>query len=182
MLRPGDHKPISAAVLQSEIDEESGQPIYAECRVNFTNDVVLTCQTAYTNAPTRQVLTVKSRDTHSEKEATINDFVVAHKDGLATYRVYDKVLDQVHGEMVVGRGESIDVPLGPPQNVTLWREFHHLCNSIDKHGWSDAISVKEAWDLTESSLQTKGILMALDESFKNGGALVEVPKVTRQSI
>jgi hypothetical protein len=181
MLRPGDHKPISAAVLDSEIDEESGQPIFAECRIHFTNNVVLTCQTAYTTAPTRQVLTVKSRDVHSEKEATINDFVVAHKDGLATYRVYDKVFSRVQGEMVVGRGESIDVPLGPPQNVTLWREFHHLCNSIDRHGWSNAEAVKEAWDLTESSLQTKGILMALDESFKNGGTLVQVPNAPKQS-
>ena len=94
-------------------------------------------------------------------------FLIPHPDGLATYRVYDKELDPVTKQLEVIRGECMDVPTGSPQDVSLWREFHRLCSSVDKAGGWNA-STCDAQRLTESSLQTKSVLKALDESFAHG--------------
>jgi len=104
----------------------------------------------------------------------MTDFVIPHPDGLSTYRVYDKGVDEVTGKLAVVSGECLDVPLGPPQDVTLWRQFHQLCDVIAGEGWGEKDATQEAWELTESSLQTKGILMAFDESFENGGKVVKM--------
>lgn len=101
----------------------------------------------------------------------MTDYVIPHPDGLATYRVYDKQLDEMTGKWEVVQGECLDVPTGSPPNVSLWREFHRLCKSVDDSGgWNK--STIDAQRLTESSLQTKTVLRALDQSFgerKEGG-------------
>ena len=103
----------------------------------------------------------------------MTDFVIAHPDGLATYRVYDKHLDEVTKKWEVVQGECLDVPTGSPQNVSLWREFHRMCDSVDKgDGWST--STVDAQRYTESSLQTKSVLKALDKSFAGKGGWVVV--------
>jgi len=131
----------------------------------------------YCNTPTRQVLTVKSA---ANKYATMTDYVIPHPDGLATYRVYDKELDETTGKWEVVQGECLDVPTGSPLSVSQWREFHRLCKSVDASGgWNT--STIDAQRLTESSLQTKTVLKALDQSFaerKEGqrGSWVNVEK------
>jgi hypothetical protein len=170
ILRVGS-KPVTAQVLESVADEASGQPISADCIVKFADNVVLECHVDYSmNSATRQVLTVKA----SNKYATMTDFVIPHPDGLATYRVYDKERNDKTGQLEVTQGECLDVPTGPSINVAMWRKFHELCKTIDDHGWTDGPETEEALRLTESSLQTKCILIALDESFKNNGAEVKI--------
>jgi hypothetical protein len=51
----------------------------------------------------------------------VQDFVIPHPDGLATYRIYQKVDD--HWQLEVVRGQMVDVPSGPPQDVMMWRDF-----------------------------------------------------------
>jgi Oxidoreductase family, NAD-binding Rossmann fold len=165
--------PLKATVLSHVLDEASGEPISATCRVEYTGGVVLDCQVVYSDASTRQVLTVRSE---TDKFATMTDFVLPHPDGLATYRVYDKQVNKLTGKMdIILAGECIDVPTGPPQNVTLWREFHHLCSSVEQYGWSqDVVQTREARILSESALQTKRILAALDESVSGAGAPIDI--------
>lgn len=47
----------------------------------------------------------------------MTDYVMPHPDGLATYRVYDKQLDEMTGKWEVVQGECLDVPTGSPPNV-----------------------------------------------------------------
>lgn len=170
MLR-SNHFPVRATVTDNVTDETSGEPIAANCQVEFSGGAVLKCNVLYSDAPTRQVLTVRSG---TNKYATMTDFLIPHPDGLATYRVYDKELNEYTGKLDIVKAECLDVPTGPPQNVTLWREFHQTCSSVERFGWSDAAETEEARVLTESSLQTKRILMALDESFQNNGVPVDI--------
>jgi hypothetical protein len=171
MLR-ANHFPVRATVTEHVADDTTGEPIAAKCQVEFNGGVVLKCNVVYSEAATRQVLTVRSG---TNKFATMTDFLIPHRDGLATYRVYDKELNKLTGLVdVIQGGECIDVPTGPPQDVSLWREFHQLCSSVERFGWTDAEETREARILTESALQTKRILMALDESFQNNGAPVDI--------
>lgn len=170
--------PIRATVEKHVLDETSQEPLWAQCRVDYADGAVLHCQVVYSDAPTRQVLTVRS---DLNRFATMTDFVIAHPDGLATYRVYNKERNNLTGKMdMVQGGECIDVPTGAPQNVTLWREFHSLCCAIETHGWIDDdtnnnnenkdVDKKDsrmARILTEASLQTKRILAALDISVRS---------------
>lgn len=189
-------KPVSAQVTDHIIDDVSGEPISAHCEILFTNQVVLKCYVMYSDAPTRQVLTVKS---DMNRYATMTDFVLPHKDGLATYRVYDKVFNEYTQKYDIVRGECLDVPTGPPQNVAMWRNFHQLCQTVDTYGWTPSATtttnqvdeskemdhitdntkvnpnedyLREALLLTESAIQTKRILFALDESFHNQGKMI----------
>jgi hypothetical protein len=187
--------PVSAQVTDHIIDDVSGEPISAHCEILFTNNVILKCYVMYSDAPTRQVLTVKS---DRNRYATMTDFVLPHKDGLATYRIYDKVYNEYTHKYDIVRGECLDVPTGPPQNVAMWRNFHQLCQTVDTYGWtpttatteSDAPAetkhrsqdnkvhpnneyLREALLLTESAIQTKRILIALDESFYNQGTMIQ---------
>lgn len=191
-------KPVSAQVTDRIIDDVSGEPISAHCEILFTNNVILKCYVVYSDAPTRQVLTVKS---DMNRFATMTDFVLPHKDGLATYRVYDKVYNEHSHKYDIIRGECLDVPTGPPQNVAMWRNFHQLCQTVDTYGWTPTPTIdvtgmnvmdstninnntdntilntnneylSEALLLTESAIQTKRILIALDESFYNNGTMI----------
>ena len=203
-------KPVSAQVTDHIIDDVSGEPISAHCEILFTNNVILKCYVVYSNAPTRQVLTVKS---DMNRYATMTDFVLPHKDGLATYRIYDKVYNEHTHKYDIIRGECLDVPTGPPQNVAMWRNFHQLCHTVDTYGWTQNLTptppaatttkvattemnemdnstadtsvlnqtnsnhnsneyLSEALLLTESAIQTKRILIALDESFYNHGTII----------
>lgn len=99
--------PVRATVTECSIDDESGEPFAANCRVEFSGGTVLQCYVAYSSAPTRQVLTVKSE---SNKFGTMTDFVIPHPDGLATYRVYDKVENEfTSSKMDILQGDSLDV-------------------------------------------------------------------------
>ena len=194
-------EPVSAQVTEYIIDDVSGEPISAHCEILFTNNMILKCYVVYSDAPTRQVLTVKS---DMNRYATMTDFVLPHKDGLATYRVYDKVYNEYTHKYDIIRGECLDVPTGPPQNVAMWRNFHQLCHTVDTYGWKPNTTdeeiremhhgnmntttttnsshptnpsandehLHEALLLTESAIQTKRILIALDESFYNHGTLI----------
>ena len=166
----------------------------------FTDDRLLTFTVGYSmTGRTRQVLEVHS----PEKYATMNDFVIPHADGLANYRVYDKMANELHptthnhhhhhhhsqqahsatsttstttnpltvdpdhedrGIQVTG-GDAIDVLSGPPSNVMTWRHFAQICRAVEE-GEKD--------DLTEISIQLKGILNKLEESYKAGYVKMEL--------
>ena len=127
--------------------------------VRFTDQRVLTFQVAYSSIPTRQVLEVHA----PERYATMTDFVVPHRDGLATYRVYDKDVEPLSGHLEVVRAESIDVMSGPPQDVMMWRDFSALCDAVERFGYADVHSVG-ARELANVANYTKRVLLALEES------------------
>jgi hypothetical protein len=117
---------------------------------------------AYSAAPTRQVIEVRAHENY----AIMRDFVIPHPDGLSTYRFYQKSMDNFTGKLEVKRGQMVDVPSGPPQDVMMWRQFRELCRSVDQEGW-DA-EEGEVRDLTNVALQTKRIMNALMDSFTQG--------------
>lgn len=170
MLRT-NQKPVRATVTKHVTDDTSGEPISANCEVEFSGGVMLTCYVVYSDAPTRQVLTVRSE---TNKYATMTDFVIPHPDGLATYRVYDKEINEYNGKLEIVQGECLDVPTGPPQNVALWRAFHEQSSCVERFGLSESAETQEARIMTESSLQTKRVLMALDESIQKNGAPIDM--------
>jgi hypothetical protein len=99
----------------------------------------------------------------------MNDFVIEHPDGLATYRVYDRIASTDRGKNVVS-GDSIDVAMGMGQQRVLWRNFVRLSHELDKQGgWDESEATAECRELTNVSIQTKKILIALMESFENAG-------------
>jgi hypothetical protein len=63
----------------------------------------------------------------------MQDFVIPHPDELATYRI-SKGNGWVTGKLEVVRGQMVDVPSGPPQDVMMWR-FRDLSRSVDQEGW-----------------------------------------------
>jgi predicted dehydrogenase len=159
--------PVSARVIKFQRTPE-GEPLSADCVVYFSGNVVSTFHVAYSAAPTRQVLEVRAHENY----AIMRDFLIPHPDGLATYRIYQKALDEVTGKLEVVRGQMVDVPSGPPQDVMMWRRFRDLSRSVDQEGW-DA-KQGEVRELTNVALQTKRIMNTLMESFKQG-ADSEVP-------
>lgn len=97
----------------------------------------------------------------------MNDFVIEHPDGLATYRVYERV-PNVFDAFEVTRGEAIDLAGGPPQNTMMWRTFVKLCASLDQQGgWDQSDVTRECRVLANVALQTKRILIALMKSAEN---------------
>jgi len=163
LLQRVGSRPISAQVKRALVSE-TGEPYSADCIVHFTQNRVLTFHVAYTLAPTRQVLDVRAHDRY----ASINDFVIPHPDGLSTYRIYDKEYNPVTGQLEVVRGEAIDVPSGPPQDVMMWRRFCEYSRSVEKGGWTSNPMADTARELTNVAIQTKRILITLDTSFRNG--------------
>lgn len=153
-------RPTAAQVQKVERHPVTGQATAATCRVWFTDDVTLDCRLAYSHTPTRQIMEVRSKDRY----ATLNDFVIPHPDGLATYRVYDRTPQSDGKDFDMVRGEAIDVPGGPSSAIMMWRRFRTLCQSIQEHGWTDCPSTHLAREITSVSLQTKLILKALKES------------------
>jgi hypothetical protein len=91
----------------------------------------------------------------------MTDFVMAHPDGLATYRLYRKCVNPRTGKLDVDSGESLDVPSGPPRHVMMWRRFSKYCRSIEQEGWHSLNS--HANELTSVALYTKQILRTFDQ-------------------
>ena len=130
----------------------------------------------YTHSPTRQSIQLDA----TSRFATMNDFVIEHPDGLATYRVYEKapnVLDYIE----VTKGEAIDLAGGPPQNTMMWRTFVGLCNSLDRQGgWDQSDATAECRVLANVALQTKRILIALTKSAENSCEEVVIDDIDYQ--
>ena len=64
--------------------------------------------------------------------------------------------------------------MGIGQERVLWRNFVRLSSELDKAGgWDDSEATAECRELTNVSIQTKKILIALMESFEKGGE--EIP-------
>ncbi|KAG7364384.1 oxidoreductase family, NAD-binding Rossmann fold domain containing protein [Nitzschia inconspicua] len=140
-----------------------GEIVSAECHVKFTKGRQLKFYVAYIHSATRQSIELKA----TSRYATMNDFVIEHPDGLATYRVYDRIA-AADGKFNVTSGDSIDVAMGMGQERVLWRNFVRLSNELDKQGgWDDSEATSECRELTNVSIQTKKILIALMESFEN---------------
>ena len=169
MLTKGHVKtrPYSAQVknvLLSDTDE----PLQAYCVVKFSDKCILKFTVAYSHAATRQVLEVRSKDRYAQ----ITDFVIPNRDGLSTYRIYDKSFNATTGQLEVVRGEALDVPEGPSQDVMMWTRFRDISQSIEDEGWVDNPKTQVARQVTAVALQTKRILTALHQSIERDGAEV----------
>ncbi|GKY97638.1 hypothetical protein MPSEU_000722200 [Mayamaea pseudoterrestris] len=163
-------RPISAQV--SEYEGLSDIPTTAKGSVTFSNNCKLHFTVSYSNttAPTRQLLEVRS----AERYATMTDFVVPHPDGLATYRIYDykREEDLRYTTLDVVRGECVDVASGPPQDVMMWRRFSRLTRLVEQQGYYESKEAISSIALSNISIQTKQVLLALEESVVTG---LEVP-------
>ena len=172
----------------------SGEIVSADCTVQFTNDRKLGFYVAYIHSATRQAIELQA----TSRYATMNDFVIEHPDGLATYRVYDREARQCCGDggdtdkdetsnqssssssptnttNAALHCDSIDVAMGIGQERGLWRSFVRLSQQIDgNHGWEDNEAIAECKELTDVALQMKKILIALMQSLENGGKEVPV--------
>jgi predicted dehydrogenase len=171
LLSRAGSRPVSAQVTRMECEGETGgennddgtrtntEPLMAHGTVRFTDNRVLTFHVAYSSIPTRQILEV-----HAPKRyATMTDFVFAHRDGLATYRVYDKDVEPLSGKLEVVKAESLDVMSGPPQDVMMWKDFSFLCDAVERGGYASPDSAA-ARELANVAYYTKRVLLALEES------------------
>jgi len=148
----------------------NGEIVSADCTVNFTNDRRLNFYVAYIQSATRQAIELRA----TSRYATMNDFVIEHPDGLATYRVHDREA-RCEGKMHALHCDSIDVAMGMGQERGLWRSFVRLGQQIDSNkGWDDNETIAECKELTDVALQMKKILIALMESLENDGKEVPV--------
>jgi len=148
----------------------NGEILSADCTVNFTNDRHLHFYVAYIQSATRQAIELRA----TSRYATMNDFVIEHPDGLATYRVYDRE-PRSKGETRALHCDSIDVSMGMGQERVLWRSFVGLGQQIDSNkGWDDNEEIADCKELTDVALQMKKILIALMESLENEGKEVPV--------
>lgn len=139
---------------------ENGVITKAACIVKFTEGRYLHFDVGYTHSATRQSIKLDA----ASRFATMNDFVVEHPDGLATYRVYEK-LPNISNNVEVTKGEAIDLAGGPPQNTMMWRTFVSLCHSLDQQGgWDQSDATAECRVLANVALQTKRVLIALMKS------------------
>lgn len=151
----------------------NGEIVSADCSVNFTNDRKLNFLVEYVQSATRQTIELRA----TSRFATMNDFVIEHPDGLATYRVYDREA-RCQRKMNALHCDSIDVAMGMGQERGLWRSFVRLGEQIDKNqGWEDNEVIAECKELTNVALQMKKILIALMESLENGGTEVAVENI-----
>ena len=152
----------SAKAEEAEFGEH-GEVTGAIFTVKFSDGLILHANVGYTHRNTRQYIKLDA----STRLATMNDFVIEHPDGLATYRVYEKV-PSVGDDVEVTKGEAIDLAGGPPQNTMMWRTFVQLCHSLDEQGgWDHTDATKECRVLANVALQTKRILIALTKSVEN---------------
>lgn len=149
---------------------EHGEIVSADCTIKYTNDRILNFYVAYKQSATRQTIELRA----TSRYATMNDFVIEHSDGLATYRVYDREA-QKDGNKQTLNCDSIDVTMGIGQERVLWRTFVRLGHQIDKNGgWDNDIEdITECKELTDVALQMKNILIALMESVQQNGK--EIP-------
>jgi len=147
-----------------------GEIVSADCTVKFTNNRQLNFYVAYIQSATRQAIELKA----TSRYATMNDFVIEHPDGLATYRVYDRKAHK-DGNANVLDCDSFDVGMGVGQERTLWRTFVRLGHQIDNNGgWEDSETIAECKELTDVALQMKKILLALMESIEKQGEEIPV--------
>lgn len=162
-----------SARVKSATVGENGEILSAECSVKYTQDRELNFHVAYIQSATRQSIEVKA----TSRYASMNDFVIEHPDGLATYRVYDKSAAP-DGKYHVSSGDSIDVAMGMGQERVLWRTFVRLGRAVDvQGGWDDSEAIAECIELTNVSLQTKKILIALMESVEQPGKDIPIASV-----
>jgi len=149
---------------------EHGEIVSADCTVKFTKDRELNFYVAYIQSATRQAIELKA----TSRYATMNDFVIEHPDGLATYRVYDRTAHK-DGNIHWLASDSIDVGMGMGQERVLWRTFVRLGNQLDNNGgWNDSKNIAECIELTDVALQMKKILIALMKSVENQGKEIPV--------
>jgi hypothetical protein len=149
----------------------NGEIVSADCTVTYTQDRILNFFVAYVHTATRQAIELKA----TSRYASMNDFVIEHPDGLATYRVYDKMAAP-DGKIHVSSGDSIDVAMGMGQERVLWRTFARLGHTLDEQGgWDDSEAIAECTELTNVSLQTKKILIALMEGAETPGKEIPIP-------
>mmetsp|Transcript_536 Transcript_536/g.1257 ORF Transcript_536/g.1257 Transcript_536/m.1257 type:complete len:454 (-) Transcript_536:27-1388(-) len=154
----------------------NGEIVSADCTVNFTNDRQLNFYVAYIGSATRQAIELRA----TSRYASMNDFVIEHPDGLATYRVCDKEerCSKGDGNMNAFHSDSIDVASGMGQERVMWRSFVRLGEEIDKNeGWDDTELIAECKELTDVALQMKKILIALMQSLENGGKEVSMESI-----
>jgi len=165
----------TAKVDSFEMDDD-GVMTKAKCTVKFSKDRVLHFDVSYTHSATRQSIKLDA----ASRFATMNDFVIEHPDGLATYRVYEKA-PNLSEHIQVTTGEAIDLAGGPPQNTMMWRTFVNLCHSLDQRGgWDKSDMTAECRVLANVALQTKRILMALMKSAENSFEEVVVDDIDYQ--
>lgn len=159
-----------SATVKSWRCGSKGEIVSADCTVNFTHGRKLNFFVSYVQSATRQTIELKA----TSRYATMNDFVIEHPDGLATYRVHDREA-RCQGTRHALHCDSIDVAMGMGQERVLWRSFVRLGQQIDRNkGWEENEAIAECKELTDVALQTKKILLALMESLHNGGKEVPV--------
>lgn len=152
----------SAKVLSAKLGSQ-GEVISARCIVKFTEGRELEFDVGYTNFTTRQSIDILAEN----RFAQMKDFIIQHPDGLATYRVYDRV-PTPSGTMEIVNGEAIDVYGGPTEETIMWRHFAELSQSLDDQGgWDQSDQTAECRELANVSLQTKRIIIALQKSLNN---------------
>jgi len=118
---------------------DNGEITRANFTVKFSDGRTLHADVGYTHSNTRQSIKLDA----STRLATMNDFVIDHPDGLATYRVYEKA-PSIGGHVELTKGEAIDLAGGPPKNTMMWRKFVQLCHSLDQQGgWDQSDATKE---------------------------------------
>jgi len=152
---------------------DHGEVTGATFNVKFSDGRILHADVGYTHRDTRQSIKLDA----STRLATMNDFVIEHPDGLATYRVYEKA-PNISDHVEVTKGEAIDLAGGPPQNTMMWRTFVQLCHALDQQGgWDHTDATKECRVLANVALQTKRILIALMKSVENNFAEVVIDDI-----
>jgi hypothetical protein len=161
LLSRAGSQPVSASVEPQYENETDVEPTSAKGTVHFTDDRVVTFEVGYSSIPTRQVLEVHA----PARYATMTDFVLPHRDGLATYRVYHKDLEPVSGKLEVVKAESLDVMSGPPQDVMMWRDFSLLCDAVERYGYGSP-QARGSRELANIANCTKKVLLALEESIE----------------
>lgn len=161
LLSRAGSQPVSASVEPQYEDEDDVEPTSAKGTVHFTDDRVVTFEVGYSSIPTRQVLEVHA----PTRYATMTDFVLPHRDGLATYRVYHKDVEPLSGKLEVVRAESLDVMSGPPQDIMMWRDFSLLCDAVERYGYGSP-QAQGSRELANVANCTKKVLLALEESIE----------------
>mmetsp|Transcript_4871 Transcript_4871/g.12807 ORF Transcript_4871/g.12807 Transcript_4871/m.12807 type:complete len:108 (-) Transcript_4871:109-432(-) len=96
----------------------------------------------------------------------MEDFVLEHPDGLASYRVYEKG-ESPAGKQEIRSGEAIDVAGGPMRDTMMWRTFAQLSTIVDNNGWDQKPS-SPCQELANVAMTTKLILLALLNSVEMG--------------
>jgi hypothetical protein len=148
---------LSARVIKFEKTPE-GEPLSADCVVYFSGNVVHISRCIF-GGTTRQVIEVQAHENY----AIMQDFVIPHPDGLATYRIYQKAVRSLASwKWWPDGGCAFRTSAGCHDVATISRS-ESLCRS-GRVGRQTG----EVQELTNVALQTKRIMNTLVESFKQG--------------